>query len=222
MNAETRRAIVWREIEQLAFSPSPADRGGWLTVYERTLANLWGRQGPEITIRRHSGFDADFLCLICDYSVEALDKFSVTITHGAASTCWHLDVTPGFDSKGSLYKCPNSHYPRELMDANLERDVAHVLEGMIFHPCAHAHGDKLGIQSLLQPAPPALGPREIRLGGGIENAFVFLTHLRYQFCLLSDAARTAERARMVRLFTDAIRSHSRTSISAAVLFAFRS
>ena len=41
MSAKDKRlSIVWHTIERLAFSPAPADRGRWLTVYERALPKL--------------------------------------------------------------------------------------------------------------------------------------------------------------------------------------
>lgn len=222
MNVDTRRAIVWREIERLAFRP--VDRCCWLRVYERSLASLWQVEPLDVTVRPYTGFDAVFIGLECAYTVETPDKYSASISCVSPNSqvCLNLHVDPGFCSKGALFKCPTDHdYPRESMDNELERDVEYVLNGMLFHPRIHSHGGELGVVSQLQPVPPALSPKEIRLGGGIENAFVFLTHLRYQFCLLSDSARTEERARMVRLFTEAIRSHNRSSISAAVLFALR-
>ncbi len=81
---------------------------------------------------------------------------------------------------------------------------------------SHAHGDKLGIFSALGDTH-ALSNDKLRLGGGIENGFAFLTHLRYQFCLLSNDARKDAQTRMVRIFTDAIREH-RLAVSAADLF----
>ncbi len=91
------------------------------------------------------------------------------------------------------------------------------------HPYNHAHGDALGIPSKLGDAP-ALKPKEIRLSGGIENGFVFLTHLRYQFCLLSENTRQKERTRLISLFACAIRERRierGKPISAAELFALR-
>jgi len=221
MNAETRRAIVWREIERKAFRP--VDRGSWLRVYEMSLAGLWGVQHPDVCTRQGAGFDACFVNIVCDYKVENPDKYDVTIVNVAsnAQACWHLHIDSGFCSKGSLYKCPTDNdYPREYMDHNLEKDVTYVLDGMIFHPRGHAHGDKLGIVSHLNLAPPALSPSEIRIGGGIENAFAFLTHLRYQFCLLSEDARQAERTRLIRLFTTAIQERLE-AVQSTLLFGFR-
>ena len=185
MSAEdTRLLIIWHTIERLAFSPAPADRGRWLTVYERTLPKLWGRQEPDMPIHHHAGFDADFLNLVCNYTVETPDRYSVTVVNAAtdAPVCWHLHVDPDYCSKAAICST-TGHYPRQDMDRHLDGDVKTVLDGMIFHPRNHAHGDKLGIASELA-AGSALSPYEIRLGGGIENGFVFLTHLRYQFCLL--------------------------------------
>jgi hypothetical protein len=119
--------------------------------------------------------------------------------------CWHLHVDPIYCSKGAF--CDTTgHDPRQDDGRQLIRDVERVLDGMIFHPRNHAHGEALGIASQLAAGAPSLGPSEIRLGGGIENAYVFLTHLRYQFCLLSEEARETERTRLTRLFTAAIRS----------------
>lgn len=207
MSAETKRlSIVWHTIERLAFSPATADRGRWLTVYERTLPQLWGRQVPDVSIRQHSGFDADFLNVACNYTVEAPDRYSITIVNAATlpPACWHLHVDPIYCSKGA-FGDTTGHYPRQDEGRHLARDVERVLDGMIFHPRNHAHGDALGIVSQLG-AGPALSATKIRLGGGIENAYVFLTHLRYQFCLLSEEARETERTRLTRLFTAAIRS----------------
>jgi hypothetical protein len=221
MSAETKRlSIVWHTIERLAFSPAPADRGRWLTVYERTLPKLWGRQVPDVPIRQHSGFDADFLNVACNYTIEAPDRYSITIVNAATlpPACWHLHVDPIYCSKGAF--CDTTgHYPRQDENRHLARDVERVLDGMIFHPRNHAHGDAVGIVSQLG-ADPALPAAKIRLGGGVENGYVFLTHLRYQFCLLSEDARQADRTRLIRLFTEAIRGRH-PMVSAAELFDLR-
>ena len=136
-----------------------------------------------------------------------------------APACWYLHVDPHYCSRSSLYH-PDEDYPTQDMDAHLEREVAAVLDGMLFHPRNHAHGDALGIVSELAAGGPALPANEIRLGGGIENGYTFLMHLRYQFCLLSEAARQAERTRLVRLFTTAIRDRQ-TKVPAKTLFDLR-
>ena len=68
--------------------------------------------------------------------------------------------------------------------------------------------------------PPLLSPHEVRVSGGIENAFVFLFHLRYQFCLVSEETRHSERSRLVNLFTKAI-DERKVKVSAGELFDIR-
>lgn len=217
-----RQAIVWDSIELMAFRPlTDNKRGRWLSEYERSLFRLWGVQPTDVQTRRNRGFDADFLNIACDYTVEAPDRYSVTIVNAAtnAPACWYMHADPDYCSRSSFYH-PDEDYPTQDMDEGLERDVTTVLNCMIFHPRNHAHGDALGIVSQLDNAPPALPTSEVRLGGGIENGYIFLTHLRYQFCLLSDDARQAERTRLIRLFTATIRDR-RPTVSAAELFDFR-
>lgn len=222
MNEKKRQAIVWDAIERMAFRPaSSRDRDGWLSVYVRTLHRLWQLQPTDVPTRHSTGFDALFLDLACDYVVETPDQYSVTIINVAAHApaCWHLHVDPGYCSRASYYHAAED-YPAQDINTHLKRDVATVLDGMIFHPRNHAHGDALGIIPQLAPDAPTLPLSEIRLGGGIENGFVFLTHLRYQFCLLAEDARQTEQNRLVRLFADAMRER-RQAVPAADLFALR-
>jgi hypothetical protein len=216
-----RQAIVWDAIERMAFRPlTDDDRNRWLSEYERSLFRLWGQQPTDIQTRRNRGFDADFLNIACDYTIEAVDRYSVTIVNAAtnASACWYMHVDTSYCSRSSFYH-PDEDYPRQDEDRHMANDIESVLDGMIFHPRNHSHGDKLGITSELA-AGSTLSPYEIRIGGGIENAFAFLTHLRYQFCLLSEAARQTERARLGRLFITSFRDR-RTTVPAAELFDLR-
>lgn len=213
-----RQAIVWDAIERLAFRPSAADRQGWLRRYVLSLRTIWGVEPTNISIRSNNGFDAWFLGVACDYAIEAPDRYSVTIVNAAtqAPACWYTHVDPDYRSRSSFFQ-PREDYPTQDLATHLERDVETVLDGMIFHPCNHAHGNEIGIVSALGGAS-ALSSEKIRLGGGIENGFVFLTHLRYQFCLLSNEARQAERARLIRLFTAAIQAGGRVTVPPSRLF----
>ncbi|OGV61340.1 MAG: hypothetical protein A2498_01095 [Lentisphaerae bacterium RIFOXYC12_FULL_60_16] len=221
MKAECdRQAVVWDAIERLAFRPSTADRQRWLWCYVRSLRTLWGVEPTDVVTRGNTGFDAWFLGIACNYAIEVPDRYSVTIMNAAATApaCWCVHVDPDYLSRSALFESCGD-YPSQDMDAHLERDVATVLDGMLFHPRNHAHGDAFGIVSQLD-RDTSLTPSEIRLGGGIDNGFVFLTHLRYQLCLLSADGRQTERTRLVRLFTAAIRNGC-GAISAAVLFDLR-
>lgn len=216
MSAEiTRRGIVWDTIERLAFMPNDPVR--WLTVYERTLCRLWEVQYADLRIRIRTGFDVNFLNLDCNYQINAFYKYSVKITNVAATTsaCWCIDADSTYCSKATFHPASGKYRSRDRAKY-LSDDVRYVLDGMLFHPRTHAHGDTLGIRADML----TLDSHEIRLGGGIENAFVFLTHLRYQFCLLGDKARDQEKSRLVNLFMDAINNGER-AISPKMLFDFR-
>ena len=220
MTAEAkRRAIVWHTIERLAFMPD--NREKWLAIYRRSLHKLWQLEpGPTPT---HSSFQAVFLDVECKYSIEAAGKYSVSIVKAstAAPCCWCVEVDPAFSSKASFYApSPSDTYPLKDLAKHLRYDVESVLDGMIFHPRAHAHGDTIGIMTGFDANGAALSTHEVRLGGGVENAFVFLAHLRYQFCLLCDEARNQERSRLVHLFKKSIEEKCNT-VPPADLFGLR-
>lgn len=222
MNETERRGILWCVIERLAFRPSASDRDGWLWIYIRTLPKFWGLGETDIQLRRNTGFDADFIQVSCDYTVDAHDKYSVTIANTASppSTCWHLHVDPTYCSKAALCDSTGS-YPRQDIAPHLERDLESVLEGMLFHPRNHAHGSDIGIvANLIGSGTHSLETSEIRLGGGIENAYVFLMHMRYQFCIFSEKARRDERTRLTRLFSTAFQPGGQAHIPPARLFNF--
>lgn len=204
MTAEAkRRAIVWDTIERLAFMPD--NRQKWLSIYERTLHSLWQLQAADVPIQRLSGFEAVFLNVACEYSVEAADKYSVRIVNAGAAAPfrWCVHADPAFYSRAASY-ATREKFPHQDREKHLRTDVECVLEGMIFHPRTHAHGDALGFASTFDGNGLSLSTHEVRLCGGVENAFVFLTHLRYQFCLLCDEVRNQERTRLINLFTAAI------------------
>ncbi len=196
-----RQAIVWDTIERLAFRP--ADGNGWLWCYVRSLADLWGVEKTSVAANKNTEFTFKDLDIKCAYGITAVDHYGVSIAKtDSVVPVWVVDVSPVYCSRSAYYR-PDEHYHAQDKANHLERDVETVLDGMIFHPRNHAHVDKLGIASPLGES--ALSSYEIRIGGGIENGFVFLTHLRYQFCLLSAETRQNERTRLIQLFTEAIR-----------------
>jgi len=79
-------------------------------------------------------------------------------------------------------------------------DLEAVIDGLICHPRLHQH-----IES-------PIDEHIIRIGGKIDNPFLFLFHLRYQFCP-SIEKRLAERARLLVLFNQHIRDNEPIPIS---------
>jgi len=83
-------------------------------------------------------------------------------------------------------------------------DVKAVIDGLILHPKAHQH--------IASP----INNHDIRIGGGLDNPFLFLFHLRYQLCPIPDK-RQKEKKRLLALFSDSLKSNS--SITASSLMA---
>jgi hypothetical protein len=132
---------------------------------------------------------------------------------------WKFHVDPEFHSKASLQTSVDK-YPHQQM-GELRRDVEAVLNGMLFHPRCHAHLEDLGGWHVqLDQNSGGLSSHEVRIGGGIENSYVFLFHLRYQFCLVSDQARNDEKTRLIGLFENAIKNNDST-VTARDLFNFQ-
>ena len=219
MNDNKRRAIVWSAIERIAFQPkSTSNCLNWLGVYAKTLHSLWGLDPLWGRFGLSDEFVVPFLNLRCRHVIESESKYSISFFIHDSSDCLHWEVDPKFHSKASLQTFVD-RYPRHQMD-RLSSDVEAVLDGMLFHPRCHLHLDKLGIQHMqLDPNTGGLSFHEIRIGGGIENPYAFLFHLRYQFCLISNQARDNEKTRLIGLFENAIRKRDKT-VNARDLFSF--
>ena len=217
MNDNKRRAIVWDTIERLAFRPNPP--ASWLGVYAKTLHRFWGEE----TIWDRFGLDDEFIVtflnLKCKHIIESESKYKISFVHNSSDCLhWQTHVDPGFHSKASL-QTSFDDYPSQQMDNKLHHDVKAVLNGMLFHPRCHAHLEDLGVRNVqLDQDSGGLSSHEVRIGGGIENPYVFLFHLRYQFCLVSDQVRQTERLRLIGLFENAIRNN--LTVNARDLFNF--
>lgn len=220
MTPRERQSIVWATIERAAFRPNP--HNAWITLYGNTLHKLWELQPHDIQTRWNSGFDSFSLSVSCEYVFDTpVDKYSASIIHKEADEprrIWTIHVDPIYVSKAALH---NEHrrYPSQDYTRHLRTDVGHVLDGMLFHPRNHVHIEDLGF-TCRAAGPSWLNAHEVRIGGGIENFYVFLFHLRYQFCLVSDDTRAQERNRLVELFTSAINGR-RSNVPPAELFNFR-
>lgn len=219
MNDNKRRAIVWDTIERIAFRPSSNNRSGWLGVYAKTLHKLWGLESMWNHFGSNDIFDIPFLNLKCDYTIDNAKKYSVSLRDSSACrSYWHNHIDPDYFSRVSLYSGSDKDLRKHR--AHLQSDIKAVLNGMLFHPRCHAHLEDIGVRHVqLDQDSGGLSSHEVRIGGGIENPYVFLFHLRYQFCLVADQVRQTERQRLIDLFDNSIRENSQ-NVCARDLFGF--
>ena len=187
---------------------------------QKPRMDLWGVEPMWAFLGLHDEFIISFLNLKCSHFIESESKYEFSFVHDSSDRPhWKIHVDPQFYSKASL-QTPVDNYPRQQMD-ELRSDVAAVLNGMIFHPRCHTHLENLGIKHVqLNQEKGGLELHEIRIGGGIENPYVFLFHIRYQFCLVHTDVRQDERLRLIDLFENAIRK-KKQNVNAKELFNFR-
>jgi hypothetical protein len=206
---DERKAIVWDAIERLAFQPAKQET--WLGLYAKTLHNMWDIEPNWSRLDVADQLMVPFLGLTCDYTLESAAKYEATIS-ASERLLLALHFDPGYLSKAGLHTAPKQ-YPHQARDRSLRSDVQAVLDGMIFHTRAHSHLHDHGFamwNANDDDESELLDLHEIRIGTGIENSYVFLFHLRYQFCLVSQDRRNLERERLVELFHNAIRTNAQT------------
>lgn len=219
MTPEDRRSIVWAIIERMAFRPDAV--APWLALFEQRIHRLWELQPGDVSIERCTSFEVPPLRLICEYRIERAEDYagSIRLTANQRRLVFTVHSDRAFVSKAGFHT-EHRNYPREDHTRSLAGDVQSVLDGMVIHPRNHTHIAEYEPLDSPDTIPPLLPLHEIRVGGGIENAFVFLFHLGYQFCLVSRETRDSERTRLVNLFTTAIKGRE-THVPPSKLFDFR-
>ncbi|MDM8515597.1 hypothetical protein QUF76_05305 [Desulfobacterales bacterium HSG16] len=204
------RAYLWQEVIMLAFLPSRGkDQKTWLQMYNKSINEFWEtdeyppspsshhRNEPPITGEiTYSAID-----MLFDYTISNNSTFAVRLLHtsNTKDLMWTHDV----DSRYFIFPIQSILNQYNKRKTFLKEDISHiesVLDGLIFHPRVHQH-----IES-------PLNNHEIRIGGGIDNPFLYLFHLRYQLCPISEK-RDNEKKRLIELFTNAIKNKSKTDKS---------
>lgn len=227
MDKEIIRAYLWQEVIHLGFCPSGQDKQkDWVRLYQKSLKGFLGLNSyptppkwkSKIIFSYSTSIGLDIEC-----SITKTDKFTVKFLYLPPShnqepshnleLMWNHDVDGAFftfpvqefltyhkKSEKEKNKKKGSDPEINVIEKFSDEDLAVVLDGLIFHPAAHQH-----IES-------PIDTHEIRIGGGIGNAFQFLFHLRYQFCP-DKKNREAEKKRLIRLFAHAIREKTKLSIN---------
>lgn len=204
MDNDIIQAYLWQKVIRLGFSPSKdSDIKSWLYLYNSSLPGFWETEEyPKISV-----LDGQFqikvnfhqINMSFDCSITNIKKFSVYFLHTANTDglMWVHDVDHkyfAFPSQSLLNKMGKE--PQAINKISTQH-IERVLNGLIFHPRSHQH-IKLPINN-----------HEIRMGGGIDNPFIFLLHLRYQLCL-DTKRRQKEKEYLINLFETAIRNKETT------------
>ena len=197
INKKIIRAYLWQDVIRLGFRPTgEKEQKKWLLQYLKSLNDFLGLESyPNPPGRKKDSIETNFsftlpINLDIQCSVTQTDKFEIKFLYlPQEHNLEHLWV---HEVDGTYFTFPvqeflTHHNQRKPVLREFSNgDIKVVLDGLIFHPAAHQH-----IES-------PIDKHEIRIGGGIGNAFLFLFHLRYQFCPIKDK-RKAEEKRLVGL-----------------------
>ncbi len=180
-----------------AFNPaSTIDKNSWISCYIKHIlkinefdSNFPKRNKLDIAIY----FPAINITLQFNLAQKILSfKFYKGENTKNENLIWSHDKDDNY-----YYPCLESQISKTLPIS--EDDTKRILDGLIFHPAVHQH---LG-NVVKQKDQALLDPHEIRIGGGINNPFLFLFQIQYQFCLIEEI-RTSERQRIIDLFIETI------------------
>ncbi|MDA3898736.1 MAG: hypothetical protein PF482_21560 [Desulfobacteraceae bacterium] len=202
MDNDIIQAYLWQGVIKLAFSPSgDKDIKSWIHQYGCSLPGFWEIAEYPKTSEINGQFQINVnfhqINISFDCSITNIDKFTVSLSHIANTTglMWTHDVDFqyfAFPSQSLLNKLnKGKQATKKISTQHIER----VLDGLIFHPRSHQHIEY------------PINNHEIRIGGGIDNPFLYLFHLRYQLCPIPEK-RSEEKNRLNELFTNAIENRS--------------
>ncbi len=206
MDKHIVQAYIWQDIVRLGFSPSGTKNWKkWLRLYAWSLKEFWEVDCyPKAPSQSGNRLCADIDCseaigMTFEYAVEHDDKFTVRLMYSPPREQGGLLWVHDMD--GRYFSFPNQEFltfhkrrNQALQIMNPEH-IGEVVDSLIIHPTPHQH-----IESPLEN-------HDIRIGGGLMNPFLYLFHLRVQFCP-DIRRRMAEKERLVALFDQAIRDNS--------------
>lgn len=219
MTETERKAIVWDLIEQLAFRPWDKAKS-WLRYYSIQLRHLLQLEPVWIKDGSQGLFQIAELKIACEYKLESSDAYVACLKKTEDEmTIWSVHADAAYLSKAALHMA-EVDYPETEIDTHLRSDIVSVLEGMLFHPRNHAHLSTVGFTTAGDTCLSCgmLKAVEIRVSSSAYNGFVFLYHIAYQLCVVSDQARDNEKTRLIDLFETSIRNKQK--VNARKLFNF--
>lgn len=206
------KAYVADAVLRQAFCPASGnEKLRWLNRLHANVRAFWGIENSPKVPR----VQGDALCgtlehgklqILVEYRVEANADIGAKIMFCRDNDrdllwCHHSDTQfYRFPDRTALLAIGKE---KEALRVASPADFEAVVDGLICHPAVHQHVESYFNQ------------HEIRIGGGIGNAFLFLFHMRFQLCPFPEQ-RLEERSRLARIFSTAVREDRQ--ISANELF----
>lgn len=203
LNRDIVRAYLWRKIIRLGFSPAKSkDQKAWIYLFLKSLKDFW-----EIEGHSHAPTQIDGIQFVIQnpgqpnlkirFSPAGIYDYGATVVFVQNTRREMVLWVQHSDSRYFTFpeqafltkKGPESIAVREMRDGDMES----VIDSLICHPQPHQHIE------------PPIGNEYIRIGGGIDNSFLFLFHLRYQLCSITEK-REAEKRRLVALFHQVVKN----------------
>ena len=202
MTKEIVRAYLWQDIIRLGFLPSGAKKQkNWLLQYGQSLKKFWevenypaepSQPGNCLSATIDS---ANSIGVVYEYAIVDSQNFTVRLMCPGRKLMWTHDMDEDYFSfPNQIFLSNHNQRNPAVQDMNSD-DIRAVIDSLIMHPTPHQH-----IES-------PLDNHDIRVGGGLQNPFLYLFHLRVQLCPDNDR-RSAEKERLIALFDTKIRENT--------------
>jgi len=207
MDNDIIQAYLWNDVIRLGFKITEHQQ--WIKTYLGSLQSFWEvyeypcKDGPRC---KNNSIKAKIenpdLELRWKFDLKINEHFHLEFNHLDKNIWWHhADYAYyGLPIEKMLDKAKRSIAIAEFSHDDLEI----ILDTMIFHGRIHQH--------IKSPFPE----NKIRIGGGVDNPFLYLFHLRYQLCP-DETRRDEEKKRLILLFEPAVKSN--TPITSELLLA---
>jgi len=198
ISVEEKISILRFIILKSIFAPQGKDSDSWLRNYSNTIDKFLQTGGLTFC----SVFEKEKMVKFCsvplgfdfDLTFKNTDsEFDATL-YIKSNIKWRHHVDKNYRTLFSHLFIPQNLKPviSECTDIEVEK----VLDDLIFHPEVHQHCDD--IEGF---------PHNFRIGGGINNGYQFLMHLRFQL-LPDENARQNEKARLCKVVLKHIKKKS--------------
>ena len=200
-------SYLWQEMIRVAFTPSHPSE--WMRRYNDKFSTFLEysqpQKHPTSRYPLKGELSVDEMNLYLEFELKQNGHFSITYNHlnndSDPNNIWTHDCDPSFFDIPLDYLLENQACGNARRSACVtfeRKDLEDVLDAAIFHPREHQH--------IISP----INNHKIRIGGGLNNPFLYLFHLRYQFC--PEQKRPSERKRLLDLFENIIRKNNQNGI----------